>query len=467
MVREHLFLLYLSIFFSVFLPGTAGKLYGWTSLFTGKEKPEKITIKCERSSHEYKKGETARFYIDATDEDGKRVNGSRINILISEDSGTRNMNVILEDRPVVVEVKQDIPGSCSVIASVVDEKGNVQEDSRERKLECGSGAIFSAEDLSQGYAEPFDFGLYWIYQKARLFFTPKESQRKKVDLRKYDDGELKKWADRVNAYDVKIRCAGPVPVTGYLAMPKKALPKSLPAVVIFNPYGVGPAEVPAGFGAESISLNVNAHGLPNDRKKTYYKDLEKGKLKDYFFIGLEDRSESYFVLMYIRALQAVKYVKDLPEWNGKDLIVAGYSQGGAQAMAAAGLDSDVTLCIVACPGLSDNGAVLKGRRSGFLMPHEKMKKNKDGDVATEEGERILKATSYIDIVNFAKRIKAEVYISAGDADILCPSASVYTAYKNIPGKKKFIFMKNTGHAALNEEGFAALYRIFRKNKKGE
>ena len=467
MVREHLFLLYLSIFFSVFLPGTAGKLYGWTSLFTGKEKPEKITIKCERSSHEYKKGETARFYIDAADEDGKRVNGSRINILISEDSGTRNMNVILEDRPVVVEVKQDIPGSCSVIASVVDEKGNVQEDSRERKLECGSGAIFSAEDLSQGYSEPFDFGLYWTYQKARLFFTPKESHRKKVDLRKYDDGDLKKWADRVNAYDVKIRCAGPVPVTGYLAMPKKALPKSLPAVVIFNPYGVGPAEVPAGFGAESISLNVNAHGLPNDRKKTYYKDLEKGKLKDYFFIGLEDRSESYFVLMYIRALQAVKYVKDLPEWNGKDLIVAGYSQGGAQAMAAAGLDSDVTLCIVACPGLSDNGAVLKGRRSGFLMPHEKMKKNKDGDVATEEGERILKATSYIDIVNFAKRIKAEVYISAGDADILCPSASVYTAYKNIPGKKKFIFMKNTGHAALYEEGFAALYRIFRKNKKGE
>ena len=67
-MRERSFLLYLSLFLSVFLSGTAGNLYGWTSLFTGKETPEKITIKCERFSHEYKKGETARFFIDVADD---------------------------------------------------------------------------------------------------------------------------------------------------------------------------------------------------------------------------------------------------------------------------------------------------------------------------------------------------------------------------------------------------------------
>ena len=39
MAKERLSLLLLCVFFSAFLPGKAGNLYGWTSLFTGKETP--------------------------------------------------------------------------------------------------------------------------------------------------------------------------------------------------------------------------------------------------------------------------------------------------------------------------------------------------------------------------------------------------------------------------------------------
>lgn len=49
--------------------------------------------------------------------------------------------------------------------------------------------------------------------------------------------------------------------------------------------------------------------------------------------------------MYLRVLRALDYVKTLPEWDGKNLIVIGSSQCGAQAIVAAALDPQVSLCL--------------------------------------------------------------------------------------------------------------------------
>lgn len=46
--------------------------------------------------------------------------------------------------------------------------------------------------------------------------------------------------------------------------------------------------------------------------------------------------------MLLRDWRALQWAKTLPEWNGKDVAVAGGSMGGYQALAMAALDPGVT-----------------------------------------------------------------------------------------------------------------------------
>ena len=41
-------------------------------------------------------------------------------------------------------------------------------------------------------------------------------------------------------------------------------------------------------------------------------------------------------------MRSLEFIKTLPQWNGKDLIASGGSQGGLQTIWAAALDPDVT-----------------------------------------------------------------------------------------------------------------------------
>ena len=55
-------------------------------------------------------------------------------------------------------------------------------------------------------------------------------------------------------------------------------------------------------------------------------------------------------------MRSLDYVKSLPEWNGKVLIVKGGSQGGAQSIVAAALDNNVTMMIAEVPAMCDHSA---------------------------------------------------------------------------------------------------------------
>lgn len=74
--------------------------------------------------------------------------------------------------------------------------------------------------------------------------------------------------------------------------------------------------------------------------------------------GQASRDTFYFKGMYMRVLRALAYAKTRPEWDGRTLLVYGGSQGGAQAMAAAALDPDVSFCLVTVPALCDHAGSL-------------------------------------------------------------------------------------------------------------
>ena len=285
-------------------------------------------------------------------------------------------------------------------------------------LKAEIGAMVDPLEITESAPEPKDFDAFWKAQRELLDKIPVEAERVEVPV-------PKKYKDNVVCYDVKVKCAGPAPVSGYLTMPQNAKKGSLPATVSFHGAGVRSAYKNLKGGSSRIAFDVNAHGILNGQPKEYYDNLNKGVLRGYRTQGKENRDTVYFKDMFLRVMRALDYVKSLPEWDGKTLVVHGGSQGGAQAIVAAALDPQVTFCNAGVPALGDHAGRLAGRRPGWPCYVNKKNLN-DADL------EVIDAVKYYDHVYFAKRIRCETYFYTGFVDFVCAPTSVYAAYNNLP-----------------------------------
>lgn len=317
-------------------------------------------------------------------------------------------------QPLTIETSCDRPGFVHIEVRAVDAEGKPLKDSRNQEVTCSCGAGVEPEKLT-GVPEPADFDAFWAKQKAKLKDVPI-----KAALVPVTDGNPK-----YDIFDVKIDCPGGKPVSGYLTWPKGAAAKSLPAKINFMGYGVTSARQNCGTG---ITLSINAHGIENGREKTYYQELEAGLLKGYAFDKTQnsDPETTYFNGMMLRVLRALEYVKTLPQWNGKDLIVAGGSQGGLQALTAAGLDHDVTRCEALKPWCCDLAGGTVGRVEGWRPAW-------------------TAALGYYDAANHAKRIRCETTIITGLGDYVCPPSGNSVLYNNITAPKKIEYIQGSTH----------------------
>ena len=284
----------------------------------------------------------------------------------------------------------------------------------------GIGVLIEPEKLRPAMPEPEDFDAFWEKQKALLKTVPIKAVRKEFPKNKYKDRAL--------AWEVEIDAPGGAPVKGYLSIPPNAAKKSLPIVVTPHGAGIFSAENQA-WRRNAISFNFNAHGIENGRDEAYYREMGRTKLRDWAYQGQGDPETWYFRNMVLRLLRALEYLKTLPEWNGRDLVMYGNSMGGAQSLWASALDPDVSLCLAAVPGLADLGIRIPGRFSAF-----------------PRGIKRGKWCSYYDTAYFAKRIRCRTYLSAGGIDYTCPPDTVYCVFNALPVKEKGItFYPALGH----------------------
>ena len=157
--------------------------------------------------------------------------------------------------------------------------------------------------------------------------------------------------------------------------------------------------------------------------------------------------------MYLRLMRALDYIKTRPEWNGKVLIVSGGSQGGGQAIAAAALDPQVTLCLAGVAALSDHCGSFAARQPGWPRFYTAK--------TAKTNPKVVAATAYYDNVFFARRIKCETWLTAGLIDTTCSPAGIYVVYNNLAAKKKNIDIFPTGNhggAPLNK-GYARMRAV--------
>ena len=347
--------------------------------------------------------------------------------------------VVVSDKPIEFTAKLDKPGWVQLQVHVLDEKGAqlrmMGPKKRITAVYGGTGALVEPEKITAGGPEPADFDAFWAAKRAELDKVPvKELAKVEIPL-------PGKEAKTIACYDVKIACAGGKPVSGYLCIPRNAKPKSLPAIVTYHGAGVRSANKPFWYAAYGmIALDVNAHGIENGKDAKFYSDLSAGELKNYWQSGKTDRNQIYFVPMFLRVMRALDYVKSLPEWDGRTLVVTGASQGGSQSLAAAGLDPQVSLCVAAVPSLCDLGAGAVNRRPGGPLHSFPLE--------TQRDPALIREAAYLDNVFFAKRIKCPIYLTAGLGDILTLVTSVYSFYNALPeGTSKHVAIHPCyGHA---------------------
>lgn len=409
-----------------------------------------LKVSADREEALYKVGEPFRFLIELTD-DGKPLAGEKIYCNFIGEETVRGRAEVTTDAVGKAEVSRTFgrPGFIRCAASA--QVGG-------KKVSASGGAGAEPEKIVPARPEPADFDAYWAGVKAELNAMPL-----KVKLTQVEPPQ-KGVRDRVKVYDFEINMPSGRPVRGYLAMPSGAAAKSLPAQVSFHGAGVRGSSMPVGTALKGrIAIDINAHGIENGKPKEYYENLLKGDLRSYRYDGRTSWDTIYFRGMYQRIYRTLQFVKSLPEWDGRTLIAVGTSQGGGQALVAAGIDPDVTCCVAYVPALCDHGGFAVGRESGWPRFHKE-----EGGTSPE----VMTAADYIDAVNFARKITgADTVLTTGFIDLSCTPSSVFAAYNVIPSGSKQIWCSPPSDHSVPREFYSRgdefIRRHVEKMKQGK
>lgn len=411
-----------------------------------------LRVVTDRADALYKAGEEARFLITLT-LGGQPVSTGKVSYAVDDfiteapPASDFPQGELELGGPLAVRATSAKPGFLRCQARFRTPEG--------RTVEAAAGAGFSPQELAPSLPVPDDFDSFWADQKRKLAEVPIEPVLTPVEQPN----------PNIQCFDVQAPCLGGAPVSGYLGLPKGAKPKSLPAILWVHGAGVrSSALANAVKGAEAgmLSMDINAHGIPNGKPNEFYAELSAGVLKDYRLAGRESRETVYFRGMFLRLQRAIDLLTARPEWDGKVLAVIGHSQGGGQALAAGGLDQRVTLVASGVPAICDHAGRAAGRVNGWpkLVPT-----GPDG----KPEPKSLEASRYVDAVNFASRCRAEAIMSVGFIDTVCPPSTCYAAYNCLKGPKQIIHEPLMGHAApphIHDAFFACVLAHVEKKKSG-
>jgi cephalosporin-C deacetylase len=292
---------------------------------------------------------------------------------------------------------------------------------------------FEPEKLKPYTQYPTDFKAFWDAAKAEAAKCPMKVERTLVP--EYCN-------DKINVYLVKVQAyKEDNAIYGYLSMPKKE--GKYP--VVFTPPGAGIHVVDPTFGlfyAEGgmIKFETEIHGIRPDLDAKTYKEIARsfgGGDGSYYVNGIEDKDRYYLKKVYLSCVRAIDYLTSLPEWDGKNVIAQGGSQGGALALVTTALDPRVTICAASYPAMSDMAGYLDNRAGGY--PH----------LFTQykgmDKPEIMKTLQYYDVVNFAKNINVPVFMTWGFNDDTCPPTTSYIDYNVIKSDKKALITPVNEH----------------------
>ncbi|QKJ20138.1 acetylxylan esterase [Microbacterium hominis] len=242
----------------------------------------------------------------------------------------------------------------------------------------------------------------------------------------------------VDVFDVTFPGFSGEPVKAWLWMPR-GIEGPLPAIVEYNGYGGGrglPHErlAWASAGYAHLFMDTRGQGSAWGGGGATADPHGTGPSSPGFMTrGIDSPTTYYYRRVFTDAVRAVDAVRGIPDIDAARVAVAGGSQGGGIALAAAGLVPGLRAVLPDVPflchferavGLTDRDPYQEVAR--YLSVHRG---------ATE---RVFDTLSYFDGANFAARVSAPSLFSVALQDLTCPPSTVFAAYNRVPVADKAI-----------------------------
>lgn len=277
---------------------------------------------------------------------------------------------------------------------------------------------FSVDKIKPYTKEPADFRAFWDKNMAEMRSVP-------LTYTKTPAPEFS--TDKADCFLLKVNLNRQgQSVYAYLSIPKGAKKGGCPAVLCPPGAGIKTIKEPLRhrYYADNgcIRMEMEIHGLDPRLPKEAFDDMSRAfndRNTQYVTNRLDSRDSYYMRRVYLAVARCLDLLTELPEWDGRNLMIQGGSQGGALSIVGAALHERVTGCIVNHPALSDMAGYSDGGTGGW--PHFN---RMEGMMTTDK----IRTMAYYDVVNFARHLKAPVYMTWGYNDDVCPPTTSYAVW---------------------------------------
>ena len=255
----------------------------------------------------------------------------------------------------------------------------------------------------------------------------------------------------VDTWDVTFTGHGGVPIRAWLQAPAGAT-GPLPVVVQFEGYSGGRGMPLANRFASAgyLSVQMDSRGQAWATTSTFSGTTDPSPdAGDYgppgpMTRGIATPETYYYRRLVADAVRCVQFAAGHELADPGSVVVAGGSQGGFLALAAAALAPTVGVPVQAV--LPEVPFLCHPRRGVQLTDSQPFSLVADYlKAAPEMEEAVWRTLSYVDGVSFAKRITCAGSFSVALADLICPPSTVYAAYNAFGGPKRITVYPYNDH----------------------
>jgi len=299
-------------------------------------------------------------------------------------------------------------------------------------------------DIALYPIEPKDFDTFWKEALAKLDqIVPQPKWTLEKTLRgpeidaynqasaalpgNYDPAGAK--VDAVEVYRVTFQGYGGRPVEGWYTKPVGDGP--FPTLLVLPGAGNNARPAPVEHARHGYAaLDIQVHGNPVDAPS--YSPLPDD--------GSKEPSERLHYRLYLNALQGARVARLLPGADPDRLAVLGGSQGGRMSVVVAALDPSIKAAI---PAITHYAYRPWGKWVGRMNRAQESGGAGFGkESAINDGNQ---SDAYLDVLNFAPRVRCPVLMNAGLIDPISSPTGVYAVYQKLAGPKEIVALPNTGH----------------------
>ena len=381
----------------------------------------KLVVTLDHADWRYHAGDSARFQVSLL-RAGRLVPDARVRVDLAQERMTpfRRDTIDVSQGTRTLAATLRVPGFLRATAStVIDGITYVQL----------ATAGFDPQQLTAVTPTPPDFDAFWQRAVDDARRVPLQPMMTRLPERSTPD---------VDAYHVSFQNNRTGSrLYGMLSVPTR--PGKYPAMLVVPGAGVRPYFPVMNMAQRGvITLAIGIHGIPVDRDSLLYNELRATALQGYWTYGAEDRDLYYYKRVYVGVVRAGDFLLGLPQWDGRNYVVQGESQGGGLSIVTAVLDPRVKAIASSYPAMSDVFGYFAGRAGGW--PH--MFQDTTRMRALPEKKETL---AYYDVVNFARRLRVPAIFAWGYNDTTVPPTSSFVTYNVITSPKDVIIVPETGH----------------------